>query len=344
MEFQRASSNWKTRTPSVPMVTVVVPMLNEAGRIERCLNRFGEQTYPSERLEVVVVDGGSTDGSRESVDAFSERHGWCRVVDNPHRKAAAAFNIGVDSAQGQVLVLFSAHGEPAPDFIERSVTVLQETQAAGVGGSYLHVGDSPTSAAVGRAMVSPFGMASPHRSMRTRGFVDTISHPAYDIDALRAVGRFDETLDRNSDYELNFRMRRSGQTLLFDPSIVSTYRPRASLRDLARQFWWYGRWKERVVRQHPSSLRLRHLAPPVMTLTLALSPAALTRPAGRRVVALALAGYTAATAAATAHSRPRSHGASISALLFCFPVMHLSWGAGFLASLLEDSLTDRNKP
>lgn len=320
-----------------PVVTVVVPMLDEAGFIEACLEGFAAQTYPLDLLDVVVVDGGSTDGSRAFVDALALDHPWVRVVENPARKASAAFNAGVLAAKGDVVCLFSAHGVPDPDYVAASVAVLRDTGAAGVGGRYLHVGLDPTSSAVGLAMVSPFGMASPHRFAARRGEVDTISHPAYRRGALADVGPFDETLERNSDYELNFRLREQGATLVFDPAVVSIYRPRGSLRALGRQFWWYGRWKERVVRRHPGSLKARHLVAPAAVAGAAVAPVLLVARPGRRLVAVAAAAYAAMVAAAVVQARPAEHGASAPVLAACFPVMHGAWGAGFLTSLVEDT-------
>ncbi len=321
-----------------PLVSVVVPMLNEFAYIQSCLDSFSHQTYGCDRLDLMVVDGGSTDGSRELVQAYAIAHPWCRLIDNPRRKASAAFNLGIDHAEGEVLVLFSAHGEPAADFIERAVAVLIETGTAGVGGRYHHEGTDPVSRAIGLAMVSPVGMASPHRSMDERGLVDTISHPAYDLELLRSVGHFDEKLERNSDYELNWRMREAGHELLFDPSVESTYRPRPSLRALARQFWWYGRWKERVVRRHPRSLRARHLMPPMLVAALASTPVLARWATGRRAVALGAAAYAAVVIEGTRRAHPSRKGASIPALVACFPTMHLAWGAGFLMSLVEDTI------
>ena len=229
-----------------PLVSVVIPMLDEQAHIGACLDAFAAQTYPLDRLELLVVDGGSADGSRELVEARSTDEPWIRVVDNPRGRASAAFNIGTQAATGSVVCLFSSHGVPSPTYVEASVRSLDETGAAGVGGQYHHVGTDPVSSAIGCAMVSPFGMASPHRFATSRQEVDTISHPAYRRDALIDVGPFDEALLRNSDYELNWRMRQKGYGLVFDPSVESIYRPRASLGGLARQFWHYGRWKERV--------------------------------------------------------------------------------------------------
>ena len=320
-----------------PVVTIVVPMLNEQGSIQACLDGFAKQTYGTSHLDVVVVDGGSTDGSREWVEEYSVEHPWVRIVENPKKKASAAFNAGLAAAEGDVLVLFSSHGEPMVDFVEQAVAVLLDSGAAGVGGRYLHIGTSPTSMALGLAMVSPFGMASPHRTVTERVEVDTISHPAYVTDAMRDTGWFDEGLERNSDYEYNHRMRERGHRLIVDPAIGSIYHPRGSLRALGRQFWWYGRWKERVVRRHPGSLKVRHLVPPSAVVAAAVAPIACAWPAGRRVVGLGVVGYAALVALAVRRAEPRDHGADALTLAACFPIMHGAWGAGFVASVLEDS-------
>lgn len=319
-----------------PVVTVVVPMLNERGFIEECLDGFARQTYPPAQLDVVVVDGGSTDGSREFVDAMETTCRWLRVVDNPKRKASAAFNRGVEVAKGDVICLFSAHGVPDDRYVESSVAVLDETDAAGVGGRYLHVGRDRASNAIGLAMVSPFGMASPHRFASTRADVDTISHPAYRREWLVDVGPFDETLERNSDYELNWRLRAAGARLVFDPSIVSIYRPRPSLKGLGRQFWWYGRWKVRVIQRHPGSMRARHLVAPVAVVCAGLSPLLVATRRMRPVVAIGGVLYGAVVAAGTATARPAAHDADPLVLAAAFPIMHGAWGSGFLTSLLED--------
>lgn len=321
---------------ALPLVSVVIPMLNERAHIGACLDAFAAQTYPLDRLELLVVDGGSTDGSRELVEKRATDEPWIRVVDNPLGRASSAFNAGTAAASGTVVCLFSSHGVPAPTYVEASVRALTESGAAGVGGQYHHVGLDRTSSAIGRAMVSPFGMASPHRFSRERREVDTISHPAYRKDALVDTGPFDETLLRNSDYELNWRMRARGHRLLFDPAVESVYRPRPSLGALARQFWHYGRWKERVARRHPGSLRPRHLVAPAAVVAVAASPVLVLFPVGRRVVLAGATAYAAAVVVAVRRARPAEHGADPVALAASFPVMHASWGAGFLASVIED--------
>ncbi|MCC6225850.1 MAG: glycosyltransferase family 2 protein [Microthrixaceae bacterium] len=321
---------------SLRMASLVVPMLNESGYIERCLESLAAQTVGTEHLDVIVADGGSTDGSRQWVDSYAKEHPWVRVVDNPRRKASAAFNIGMDEARGEVFGLFSSHGEAAPDFIERSFEVLCESGAGGVGGRCPHEGGDPWGQAIGLAMMSPFGMASPTRNVTTRRDVDTIIHPLYWTELARAVGHFDERLERNSDYEFNYRMRQAGHRLVADPGIRSVYRPRGSLRALGRQFWHYGRWKSRVIRQHPGSVKARHLVPPAAVAGVALSPAVARTLTGRRLLALGAVGYLSAALAAARATRPQDHHTTVGRVAACFPVMHFMWGAGLLASTVED--------
>jgi succinoglycan biosynthesis protein ExoA len=198
-----------------------------------------------------------------------------------------------------------------------------------------HEGLDAESRAIGLAMTSRFGMASPFRFSATRRVVDTIGHPAYWREALEKVGPFDETLERNSDYELNYRMRREGYDLVFDPDILTVYRPRASLRRLAKQFWWYGRWKAHVVQRHPRSARLRHLVPPVVVAGTAMAPALWWYGVGRRAIALSAVAYVGLLAAAVAEARPQAHDAHTSTFVAALPVMHFTWGAGFLATVLR---------
>ena len=321
-----------------PIVTIAIPMLNESRYIVPCLESFAAQDWPLDRLDVMVMDGGSEDGSRLVVEAFAEKNPWLRLVDNPSGGAAAAFNLGMNGAHGEVVCLFSAHGVADPDYVRRSVEVLHRSGAAGVGGAYRHEGLDPVSSAIGIAMTSPVGMASPHRYSSTARDVDTISHPAYRRDAMLDVGGFDEELLRNSDYEFNYRMRVAGHRLHFDPVIGSLYRPRPNLNALFRQFWYYGKWKAKVIEQYPGSMNTRHAVAPLAVLGAVLTPLLFAfrplRPL-RYVAALGWAAYAGLIAYGVKRADPRTHSASAGALAASFPVMHVAWGAGFIKSVIE---------
>lgn len=321
--------------PAEPIVSIAVPMLNEAKYILSCLDSFAAQDYPLELLDLMVIDGGSDDGSRLVVEAYAKENPWVRVVDNPVGSAAAAFNVGMYQARGQVVCLFSSHGVADPDFVSASVRALHRSGAAGVGGDYRHEGTDGRSAAIGAAMVSPVGMASPHRFASEARDVDTISHPVYWRDAMLATGPFDEALKRNSDYEFNYRVRASGERLHFDPAIGSVYRPRPTLNALFRQFWFYGKWKARVAERYPATLRPRHLVAPAAVTGAVFAPLALVVRPLRAPVALVASLYAAVVALGTVKAAKGRDDVHVPTLAAAFPVMHAAWGAGFLSSTLR---------
>lgn len=329
--------------PDRPVVTIALPMLNEAKHIVSCLDSFAAQDYPSDLLDVMVIDGGSDDGCRLVVERYAERNPWVRVVENPAGTASAAFNVGMHQAHGDVVCLFSAHGVADPDYVSRSVEALHRSGAAGVGGSYRHEGLDPVSNAIGAAMVSRVGMASPHRFADGARDVDTISHPAYWRDAMLDVGGFDQGLMRNSDYEFNFRMREAGHRLHFDPAIGSVYRPRPNLNKLFSQFWYYGKWKARVAERHPSSLQPRHLVAPLAAAGVAATPVLLLSRRLRGPVGLAWAAYLAVVSFGVARVDRKEREVSVSTLAAAFPVMHMAWGAGFIKSVIERALGGKQK-
>lgn len=320
---------------SAPTVSVIIPMRDEVESIEACIYTFDLQDHPHDCLEVIVVDGLSSDGSRQLVERLAAERSWLHVVDNPERIASAAFNRGLEAAKGDYVAIVSSHGSVGPDFVSTSLRVLDETGAAGVGGRLVHEGHDPRSRAIGEAMTSRFGMASPFRYASTRREVDTIGHPLYRKPVLDEVGGFDQSLDRNSDYELNQRVRNAGHRLMFEPSIVSVYHPRATLPTLARQFWDYGRWKAQIARRDPTNLRWRHVVPPVFVLGVAAVPLASRSATGRRLVGAAGLAYAGILAAAVRAAEPDRARADLTTFVAAFPVMHLTWGAGFLRGLLE---------
>lgn len=318
-----------------PVVSVVIPMRNEERSIEECIRTFDAQDHPHEALDVIVVDGMSDDSSRATVERLAAQRPWLRCIDNPDRIASAAFNRGIEAARGEVVCIVSSHGAVGPDFVSRSVQVLDETGAAGVGGRLEHVAEGATGRAIALAMTSPFGMASPFRYSNQRREVDTVGHPAYRRSVLATIGPFDESLDRNSDYELNQRIRDAGHTLIFEPTIVTTYHPRPSLQQLGRQFHDYGRWKAKIARRQPSTLRARHGVAPAFVALLASLPVLVRFRSGRHLAAAGLIGYGCVLAAAWARNRPGREGADPVTFLLAFPTMHVSWGSGFWRGLVE---------
>ena len=302
-----------------PTVTVAIPVLNEEHHIDACLDAVAAQTYPG-IVEVLVVDGGSTDTTRALVLA---RDGDVRLLHNPRRIQAAALNVALAEAAGDITVRVDGHCIIAPDYVARCVEALEETGAAMVGGAMTPQGSGWLQEGIAAAMTSPAGVGPARFHVGGQpGWVDTVYLGAYPTALARRVGGYQEDVGVNEDAELAFRMQPHGG-IWFDPAIRSTYAPRASIRAVVRQFYRYGRSRAATVRRHPDALAPRQLAAPLLLLGL-VSP-------WRKPVAAAYGAVVLAAAGRQLARRPRSAAGFTLAL----PAMHLPWAAGFLAGVVR---------
>jgi cellulose synthase/poly-beta-1,6-N-acetylglucosamine synthase-like glycosyltransferase len=324
------------QTKPRPFVSLIMPVRNEAAFIARGLSAVMAQDYPPERMEVIVVDGMSDDGTREVVRSFAEHHPNLRLLDNPGRIVSTGLNLALRQAAGEVIIRVDGHCEIAEDYVSRSVQCLEEEEADGVGGPIETIGDSRVARAIALAMSSRFGVGgSAFRTVKDRRmYVETVAFPAYTRRAIERAGLFDEELVRNQDDEYNYRLCKLGGRLLLVPEIRSRYYSRSSFRSLWRQYFQYGYWKVRVMQKHPRQMRLRQFAPPlfVLALIVALTVAPFSA-LGALALTLLLALYTLANFAASVLSLRNEEAGLLPLLLLAHPTLHLSYGAGFLVGL-----------
>lgn len=309
-----------------PSVSVVIPARNEAAHIRAAVASALAQRYPGP-LEVVVADGASSDGTADVVRAMGDP--GVRVVDNPTGRTPTGLNAAIAAATGSVIVRCDAHAELPPGYVETAVRRLLETGADNVGGIQAAEGVTPMQRAIAHAMSSRVGVgdAAFHYG-GDPGPTDTVYLGVFRRSALDRVGGFDEALDRNQDYELNVRIRESGGVVWFDPALRVTYRPRATLGALARQYHQYGRWKRRVLALHPGSLRWRQLVPPAFVVGLGASAVLV---AIRSPVGWVVPGGYAVLVSATGMVRAVTTRDPAALLMpAALATMHLSWGLGFL--------------
>lgn len=310
--------------PVPPRVSVIVPARNEAAYIVSCVRSVLAQDVPG-GLEVIVADGRSTD------DTASLAHSaGAVVIDNARRITPAGLNAALAAASGEVIVRFDGHAEMPPGYIAACLRALdEEAGALSVGGWCRTEGRGPWGRAMAAALASRIGTGNPrlHRPPSPgegRADVEGFPFGCWRADVLRRHGGWDERFFRNQDYELSYRLRRSGGRVVFDPAIWSVYRPRESFTAIARQYWDYGRFKALAFAAAPGSIRPRQLAPVglLAAAVTAVAPSSLARPAR---VFLAL--YGAVLAAVTA----RSNGGWRT-----FPVLatiHATWGTGLILGL-----------
>jgi glycosyltransferase involved in cell wall biosynthesis len=324
--------------PELPLVSVVMPVRNEGGFIQRSLGAVLSQDYPADRMEVIVCDGMSSDATRELVAAIARQHANVRLLDNPGKTAPKALNIGKQFCRGDIIARVDGHCVIAADYIRRCVDHLQRGGIDGVGGPIHTIGQTPTARVIASAMSSKFGVGGSAFRVGNTGarVVDTIAFPVYTRAIMERAGLYDEQLVRNQDDEYNYRLRKLGAKLLLAPDVRSDYYSRGSLRKLARQYFQYGFWKVRVLQKHPLQMRARQFAPLLLVLLLlGLAVASLfSSLAGWLLVALVLA-YLAVIAMGSLVTARREHGWHVCLLPAAFVILHLSYGLGFLVGLFR---------
>lgn len=322
-----------------PAVSVVMPVRNAEGHLARAVRAVLDQECPG-GLEVLLAVGPSRDGTERVCAGLAATDGRVRVLDNPDGSAAAGLNRAVAAARGPVVARVDAHAVVPPGYLRRALELLEDTGADTVGGMQDAVGETPFELAVAAAMSSRFGAGDARfRTGGRPGPTDTVYLGVFRREALRRAGAFDETLERNQDYELNYRLRAAGGTVYFHPDLRVAYRPRASLRALAAQYFRYGQWKQVVVRRHPRSLRWRQVvAPATLLANLAGLAAGLT---GHRAGLAVPGAYLATVVAASAGLGRRLPPRAAAHLPGVFVTMHGAWGLGFLVGARPSGQTRR---
>lgn len=311
----------------VPTVSIVLPTLGEREHIRDCLDSLLAQDHPG-ILEILVCDGGSTDGTREIVASVGEP---VRLLDNPGVTAAAGMNVGIRAARGEIVCRADAHTLYARDYVARCVEVLLETGATNVGGRMVPVGTTQFGRAVAAVTTSPLGVGPGRFHYSTeREEVDTVYLGCWHRATLEALDGYAET-DLQwaaEDQELNLRIHQAGGTVVLDPTIRSWYFPRDAVRPLARQYANYGMAKASTLRKHGRLPTWRPLAPAMLVvgtaagLLLGRGATRIAIPAAHTAVVVAAATRLAAAPGVAPHR-------AIAATMVC----HWSYGFGFLRGL-----------
>jgi succinoglycan biosynthesis protein ExoA len=318
----------------LPFVSIIVPVYNEAAYIKQCLESILRNEYPRDRFEILVIDGGSTDGTHEIIEQMAKQYPQIIILKNYKRIQSVAMNIGIRNSRGEIIIRMDAHTLYAPDYIHRCVELLETTEAANVGGPQRAVGTNYISNAIAIAITVPFGIGNAYfRYAEREMWVDTVYLGAWRKSTLEALGGFNEEWVVNEDYELNYRLRKAGGRILLSPKIKCWYYVRPSLKALARQYLRYGFWRAKTVVTYPDSLRWRQLAPPGLVISLLLSLGILPVKWMLGIIAPAL--YLAANLLASTWTASRKGCKYLPLLPFVFATIHLSWGIGFLVGLFR---------
>jgi glycosyltransferase involved in cell wall biosynthesis len=314
--------------PGQPIVSIVIPCLDEERYITALLDSLAAQDYGAGSIEVIVSDGGSTDRTRALVADYASPFRRLALVDNPRRITVAGLNEGMAAATGDCWIIIGAHSSVRPDFVRESVEALRRTGAACVGGPIETIGEGTAGRAIAAAMSSPFGVGNARfRYSDREGEVDTVPFGCYHRRVWEVVGRFDESVDGADEDSYNARLIEAGGRIVLVPTIRSSYFPRRTFRALAKQYWEYGAAKGTLfARGRP--LRPRHFAPALMVggAPLLMTAGKVLPPA--RALLLLLAAAYAGLGLFASRSAARRAGADTRLTFAATATMHLAYGAG----------------
>ena len=311
-----------------PAISVILPVLNEEAHLAESVTAILSQDYIGS-FEIILALGPSHDQTNVIAEKLAARDSRVKIVTNPSGKTAAGLNLAIAASESPVIVRVDGHAKIPDNYLSLAVSILRESGAVNVGGVMAAEGVTKFEVAVSRAMCSPLGVgASRFHTGGNAGEVDTVYLGAFRREAINAVGGFDERYTRAQDWELNHRLRKNGGKIYFDPRLQVTYRPRPSIRKLAKQYFQYGRWRRVVSRSHPGTVNLRYLAPPFTLLGTFTSVflGLLIHP--YFLLPAAIYGVFLLTSSILIAKSARE----FILLLAIIPTMHFAWGAGYVSS------------
>ncbi len=321
-----------------PFVSILIPVRNEIQYIERCLEAVYQQDYPTDRMEVLISDGMSEDGTREFLADYANSHENLFVYDNAQRIVPTGLNRLIRQAKGEILIRVDGHCVIRPDYVSNCVKHLQSNAVDGVGGPMHTIGEDKISQVIALGMSSKFGVGG--SAFRTETgqtkFSDSVPFPAYTRSIIEQVGLYDEELVRNQDDEYNYRIRKHGGKILLASDVRSVYYSRGSLKGLWKQYYQYGYWKVRVLQKHPRQMSLRQFIPPVFVLALLVCLLiSIFFPWGWQLLVCLAGSYLLASMTVSVFMVASNGWGYLPWLPATFAVLHLSYGCGFLVGLVK---------
>jgi len=311
-----------------PGISVILPVLNEEVHLADAVTSILSQNY-SGYFEVILALGPSHDRTNEIAAELVAQDSRVKAVDNPTGRTPNGLNAALRASSQPIVVRIDGHSEIPRDYLSTVVKTLQETGAVNVGGIMAAEGTNTFESSVAAAMRSPLGVgASRFHTGGAAGDADTVYLGAFRREALLEVGGFDERFTRAQDWELNHRLRMRGGRIYFEPKLYVTYRPRRSLKALAKQYFEYGRWRRVVSRRHEGTINARYLAPPftVLATILSIFMGAVIHPIFYLPAAIYLLFILFASL------RISQSAAQFLLMPWILLTMHFSWGIGFLTS------------
>jgi len=328
-----------------PFVSAMIVFRNEEKYISKCLQSLLEQDYPTDRFEILLVDGCSNDDTlnnarKTELDFRSTHHSnsypIIKYLNNKKQILASGWNLGIKSAQGVYVFRIDAHGFCNQNFISESVnTILGTPDAICVGGTIVTEALTKRGKLVASVLSSPFGVGNSKFRYTTKAqYVDTVAFGLYKREIFEEIGYFDESLKRNQDNDMHMRIRDAGYKFYLNPSIKATYHPRETIKGMLKQGFNNGYWNIVTFKKSPKTLSLRHLIP--LGFVLGLLSLFVLSLIDIRFLYLLISGLTFHLLLGFIFSVKYHHKwSNIFIIPFLYLLLHLSYGFGSVSSIVK---------
>ena len=319
---------------SEPAVSVIIPVLNEERFLKQSVQAILNQNY-SGQFEIILALGPSKDQTNFIAQELAKDQ-RIKLVENPSGRTASALNNAIKNSNFDIIVRLDGHAIVDSNYIKNAVKTLLESGADNVGGLMKAEGTNAFEKSVAAAMTSKFGVGNaPFHVGGKSGEVDTVYLGTFRKSALERVGYFDESFIRAQDWEMNYRIRKTGGKIWFNPELVVSYRPRKNILQLAKQYFEYGQWRKQVTKTYPETVSMRYLAPPVTVSGLIAGFVMVLFSKILEINWLQIGWLAPLVYLTVILLAFLSIGSKIGLLsrlylLLVLPTMHLSWGVGFL--------------
>jgi len=260
---------------TIETISIIIPARNEGKFIGACLDSLIAQRFPREKMQILVVDGASTDDTKSIALSYAAKHPFVKVLDNPDKFTPYSMNIGVKNATGDAVTIAGAHSTYQPDYIEKSIRYLNEYDADNVGGILKTEPAVQTRAARAIVMVlsSFFGVGNAlfRTGVSTPTWADTVFGGCFRRELYETIGLYNEKLTRSQDMEFNMRLKKAGGKILLAPDIVSVYHPKTTIAAFFEHNFRDGIWAVLPMRYGAPLFKIRHLLPGLFVLGLVTS-------------------------------------------------------------------------